>query len=57
MHACRCIRRPRVTFDERQVVFEARYNDGVDRIQFALAGMNARIDHDLSLAFLNTDSE
>jgi len=29
----------------------------VDRIQFALAGMNAHIDHDLALALLQTDGE
>jgi hypothetical protein len=28
---------------------------GIDRIQFALAGMNAHINHDLSLALLATD--
>jgi len=38
-------------------LFEARYRDGVDRIQFALAGMNAHINHDLSLALLATDAE
>ena len=31
-------------------LFEARYRTGVDRIQFALAGMNAHINHDLALA-------
>jgi len=38
-------------------LFEARYRTGVDRIQFALAGMNAHINHDLALALLNTDAE
>jgi hypothetical protein len=38
-------------------VFEARYRIGVDRIQFALAGMNAHINHDLALALLATDAE
>ena len=38
-------------------LFEARYRPGIDRIQFALAGMNAHINHDLSLALLDTDSE
>jgi hypothetical protein len=33
----------------------ARYTAGIDRIQFALAGMNAHINHDLSLALLATD--
>jgi hypothetical protein len=38
-------------------VFEARYRTGIDRIQFALAGMNAHINHDLALALLSTDAE
>ncbi|HEY2859168.1 MAG TPA: DUF5995 family protein [Terracidiphilus sp.] len=38
-------------------LFEARYRSGVDRIQFALAGMNAHINHDLALALLSTDAE
>jgi hypothetical protein len=39
------------------VLFEARNRVGVDRIQFALAGMNAHINHDLALALLQTDDE
>lgn len=38
-------------------LFESRYTTGIDRIQFALAGMNAHINHDLALALLQTDSE
>jgi Family of unknown function (DUF5995) len=38
-------------------LFEARYRSGIDRIQFALAGMNAHINHDLALALLATDDE
>ena len=38
-------------------LFEARTQAGVDRIQFALAGMNAHINHDLALALLRTDRE
>ena len=38
-------------------LFEARYREGVDRIQFALAGMNAHINHDLALALLAADAE
>jgi hypothetical protein len=38
-------------------MFEARFRTGVDRIQFALAGMNAHINHDLALALLTTDAE
>lgn len=38
-------------------LFEARFNVGVDRIQFALAGMNAHINHDLALALLQTDDD
>lgn len=40
-----------------QAVFEARHTAGIDRIQFALAGMNAHINHDLALALLQTDAE
>src|SRR5271166_4501676 len=32
-----------------KVLFESRFMSGVDRIQFALAGMNAHINHDLAL--------
>ena len=38
-------------------LFEARNTAGIDRIQFALAGMNAHINHDLALALLQTDDE
>lgn len=38
-------------------LFEARKRPSVDRIQFALAGMNAHINHDLALALLQTDAE
>jgi hypothetical protein len=38
-------------------LFEARYRTDIDRIQFALAGMNAHINHDLALALLATDAE
>ena len=38
-------------------LFEARARAGVDRIQFALAGMNAHINHDLALALLQTDDQ
>jgi len=37
-------------------LFEARYQVGVDRIQFALAGMNAHINRDLAMALLATDA-
>jgi hypothetical protein len=40
-----------------EALFEARNRTGVDRIQFALAGMNAHINHDLALALLQTDDE
>lgn len=36
-------------------LMEARHEAGIDRIQFALAGMNAHINHDLALALLETD--
>jgi hypothetical protein len=38
-------------------LFEARYRADVDRIQFALAGMNAHINHDLALALVATDEQ
>jgi len=38
-------------------LFEARARAGVDRIQFALAGMNAHINHDLALALLKTNDQ
>jgi len=38
-------------------LFEARNRTEVDRIQFALAGMNAHINHDLALALLRADDE
>ncbi len=31
-------------------LFESRFSSGIDRIQYALAGMNAHINHDLALA-------
>jgi hypothetical protein len=40
-----------------QALFESRYKSGVDRIQFALAGMNAHINHDLALALVQTNEE
>jgi Family of unknown function (DUF5995) len=40
-----------------KALFEARFENGIDRIQFALAGMNAHINHDLALALLQTDGE
>jgi hypothetical protein len=38
-------------------VFDARFTTGIDRIQFALAGMNAHINHDLALALLQTEDD
>jgi hypothetical protein len=40
-----------------KVFFEQRFAGGIDRIQFAVAGMNAHINHDLALALLKTDAE
>ena len=40
-----------------KALFEARFNSDVERIQFALAGMNAHINHDLALALIQTDGE
>src|SRR6185437_1025233 len=38
-------------------LFEARFVPEIDRIQFALAGVNAHINHDLALALLTTDAD
>ena len=40
-----------------QALFENRHRQGVERIQFALAGINAHINHDLSLALLRANAE
>jgi hypothetical protein len=40
-----------------RALLNARFAPDVDRIQFALAGMNAHINHDLALALLQTDTE
>jgi hypothetical protein len=40
-----------------KALFEARFRPGIERIQFALAGMNAHINHDLALALIQTDVE
>jgi len=37
-------------------LFQSRYQP-IDRIQFALAGMNAHVNHDLALALLSTDAD
>lgn len=38
-------------------LMEARFRAGIDRIQFALAGMNAHINHDLALALIETNRQ
>jgi hypothetical protein len=38
-------------------LFGARFKTGIDRIQFALAGMNAHINHDLALAVLKANAD
>ncbi len=38
-------------------LFETRFHSGIDRIQFAVSGMNAHINHDLALAVLTTNIE
>jgi hypothetical protein len=40
-----------------KALFAARFTPGIEHIQFALAGMNAHINHDLALALLQTDTE
>jgi len=38
-------------------LFQARFKPGIDRIQFAVAGMNAHINHDLAQALVRTNIE
>jgi hypothetical protein len=38
-------------------LMEARFRGGIDRIQYALAGMNAHINHDLALALVETNRQ
>ncbi|HEY0264062.1 MAG TPA: DUF5995 family protein [Granulicella sp.] len=38
-------------------LMEARYRPGIERIQFALAGMNAHINRDLAVALLKTNAQ
>ena len=40
-----------------RALMQARCSPGIDRIQFAVAGMNAHINHDLGLALLVTDQQ
>jgi len=47
----------RETTSSWQALFEARHTAHIERIQFALAGMNAHINHDLALALLQTNAE
>jgi len=39
------------------VLFESRFNPEIERIQFALAGMNAHINRDLAIALNQTNSD
>jgi hypothetical protein len=38
-------------------LFESRNQPNIERIQFALAGMNAHINHDLTLALVQADTQ
>ncbi len=38
-------------------LFESRFNAKIDRIQFAMAGMNAHINHDLAQALVRTNTD
>ena len=38
-------------------LFESRDNPGIERVQFALAGTNAHINHDLPLALVQTGKD
>ena len=40
-----------------RALMESRHRQGVDRIQFALAGMNAHINRDLALALVATNAQ
>jgi Family of unknown function (DUF5995) len=40
-----------------RAMLTARFTPGIDRIQFAIAGMNAHINHDLALALLKSDAD
>jgi Family of unknown function (DUF5995) len=40
-----------------RALLESRFAANIDRIQFALAGMNAHINHDLAQALLQTDAD
>jgi hypothetical protein len=40
-----------------QALFEARHRPAIDRIQYALAGMNAHINHDLSQSLLQANDD
>jgi len=40
-----------------RALMESRHRPGVDRIQFALAGMNAHINRDLALALVATNAQ
>ena len=52
-----CLNDPANVPSSWKALFEARFSPGIERIQFALAGMNAHINHDLALALLQTDTE
>jgi hypothetical protein len=47
----------RATAASWRAMLTARFTPGIDRIQFAIAGMNAHINHDLALALLKTDAD
>ena len=43
--------------DAWKALMEARFHSEIDRIQFAVAGMNAHINHDLALALIDTNRQ
>lgn len=43
--------------DAWQALFDARNQEGIDPIQFALAGVNAHINHDLAYALVQTNKD
>ncbi|HUC00226.1 MAG TPA: DUF5995 family protein [Solirubrobacterales bacterium] len=45
---------PNYPFHAWKPLFEARYEQGIAPVQFALAGMNAHINHDLAIAVCGT---
>lgn len=50
-------RRPQAVPRSWKALLEARHRVDIDRIQFAIAGMNAHINHDLPIALVQANNE